>query len=302
MVVVIPTRERNALLTRTLDSLVVAQERDPVDEVVVAFNGSERKEDSLERDFGRRLPLKVYHFPEPGKSRALNRVFSDYPDQIAVLFDDDVIVEEQTLRAFRIGWEAVDGARAFLCGAVEPDYEKPPPSWLRAYLPASVNGWKPWKEATWFDEPDALGANLSFRVQEVLDAGGFSESRGPGTRSRGQESEMQQRLMRSGFRGRYLPDAVVWHYVPAARCDPDWALDRAYQMGVGFGLESAGKLDGFSSRRRAFWRACKREALRAIVASCGPWVGERRRFHWMYRMMDYAGYTAGYRQGLREVT
>ena len=299
MIVVIPTLERNQLLNRTLDSLSASGDLQSLSRVVVAFNGSGQVDDSLEKEFHGRLPLEAQHYETPGKSRALNRVFEQYPDETAILFDDDIRVEPGSIAAFQHVWSDIGSARAFVCGAVEADYESAPKEWLRPYLPASVNGWKPWTEPTWFDVPEALGANISFRVADVLEAGGFSESRGPGTAARGQESEMQQRLLSDGFRGRYIPEAVVWHFVPKERCDPKWALDRAYQMGVGFGLEAAKHEDRARIVRRVLWRTCKREALRAIVACGGPFVGEKRRFHWSYRQMDYAGFTAGYRQGVK---
>ena len=72
-----------------------------------------------------------------------------------------------------------------------------------------------------FDRPDFLGFNWAASASDLIRMGGFNEERGPGTVSRGQETDMQERMLKDGMRGRYLPDALVWHYVPRARCSPE---------------------------------------------------------------------------------
>jgi GT2 family glycosyltransferase len=47
---------------------------------------------------------------------------------------------------------------------------------------------------------------------------------------------MQRRLHSHDVPGIYVPDAKVWHYVPAARCSPEWALSRTYQHGLAVGV------------------------------------------------------------------
>jgi GT2 family glycosyltransferase len=48
----------------------------------------------------------------------------------------------------------------------------------------------------------------------------------------GEETRLQQRLLKSGAKGVYLPEAVVWHYVPAERCSENWALERQFRRGL----------------------------------------------------------------------
>ena len=64
--------------------------------------------------------------------------------------------------------------------------------------------------------------------------GGFDPRLGPGAHApgaganpTGQERELQLRLLQSGRKPVFVPDARVWHWVPAERCSPEWALERA---------------------------------------------------------------------------
>ena len=50
---------------------------------------------------------------------------------------------------------------------------------------------------------------------------------------------MQMHLCRSGLRGRIVPEALVWHQIPAGRCTPPWCLRRAYLSGLIKGLLAA---------------------------------------------------------------
>jgi hypothetical protein len=109
------------------------------------------------------------------------------------------------------------------------DYEEAPPGWLNPYLPPSAKGWSLGDEPIAITEPDALGFNWCAYRSSIQRLGGFNEERGPGTEARGQERDMQERMLHAGIPGFYLPDAMVWHFVPRERCSPEWALARVRQ-------------------------------------------------------------------------
>jgi hypothetical protein len=66
--------------------------------------------------------------------------------------------------------------------------------------------------------------------------------------SPGEDTDIQHRLLASGVRGYYLPDAPIHHFVRAANTTIDFALHRAERNGVYFGLSEA-RLPGFYPRR-----------------------------------------------------
>ncbi|MEM9646045.1 MAG: hypothetical protein AAF989_13740, partial [Planctomycetota bacterium] len=125
----------------------------------------------------------------------------------------------------------------FFGGPFGVDYETRPPEWLCRFLPLSARGWTPTEKEidpkrTWF-----LGFNWAVRARDLRRAGGFDIDIGPGSASNstGDEVALQKSLHELGLRSRLVPDAMVWHHVPACRCTPEWALDRAYRDGLARG-------------------------------------------------------------------
>lgn len=51
---------------------------------------------------------------------------------------------------------------------------------------------------------------------------------------------MQARLRRAGATPVYVPQAWVWHYIPAERCSAEWIIDRAYRHGVSYAMDRGG--------------------------------------------------------------
>ncbi len=119
------------------------------------------------------------------------------------------------------------------------DYEEPPLEWLTEFLPRSAKGWclvgSEVHRPDWF-----LGANWAAMVTDLRDVGGFDDGFGPGSVAsvRGQETNMQARMRGIGLSPRYIPGAIVYHYVPKERCSLEWLLDRRRRDGKGFGLRS----------------------------------------------------------------
>ena len=53
---------------------------------------------------------------------------------------------------------------------------------------------------------------------------------------------MQKRLLENGIKGKYVPDAKVWHFVPPERCSPEFTARRAFKWGIQGGLDYNGSL------------------------------------------------------------
>ncbi len=93
--------------------------------------------------------------------------------------------------------------------------------------------------------PGWTTCSMVIRRARFLEAGGFDPNRGPGspTGATGQESAMQRLLEERGCEPWCLPNAVLWHWVPASRCSEEWAIERAYRVAVehvlGLGNRSA---------------------------------------------------------------
>jgi glycosyltransferase involved in cell wall biosynthesis len=281
MTVMIATAGGRAdLLRRTLASIAAALRPQGYQKMLVVENGG-RAVEAVVREFRGQLVADYLFFPKANKSAALTAALERIDDdQLLVFTDDDVRVDPHWL----IRYEQAStrcGRGYFFGGPLAIDYpDRPPHPWTRPFLPASAAGWE-WTGGQAVEEAIFLGANWAAFAGDLRAAGGFDVTRGPGAPngSTGEESAMQMRLLACGMQGRYLPDAWVWHYVPAERCSLEWALDRAYRHGVSAGLEGT----------EAGWKASAPAQWARRVAG---WLTPRRRF--------VARWWENYRRGMGE--
>lgn len=291
MVVVIATHGRDTLLERTLRSIAEAERPASLREIVVVENGGKGDAGDVVARLGDVLPLRYAYSDPANKSQALNSVLRDLTNELVVFFDDDIRVAPTTLTAYDEAMQKGEGKR-FFGGRCEIDYEEAPPDWLRPYLPGSVVGFSLGEEMCDVDDRVFLGCNWAAFAGDLHERGGFDLKRGPGTDSRGQESDMQHRLFAAGFKGRYLPGATVWHYVPRDRCTPEWALNRAEETWV----IKASVLARRSPLQRAI--SYNRQRLRTLKAWTvlrlfGEKMSQKHRFMNEYKLRVWAGMTKG---------
>lgn len=276
--VVIATRDRPDLLRRTLAALGRCERPPRFRGVVVVENGGGSSGRNACRSAAAWLNLTYERFDRPNKCAALNHVLERASDGVLLFLDDDVRVTEGLLRAYASAAEGVAGG-TFYGGPVAPDYEAPPPEWLVAFLPPSAKGWSRQDDGDGFvDEPVFLGSNWAAFVADLHRVGGFDARMGPGSASGslGDETDTQARLLGAGVRGRYVPGALVHHWVPRERCTPSWALERIYRHGVWCGLRERGKVPHLFGRPRWAVRRSVQSWVAAQLLRLHP--DPRRRF------------------------
>ena len=273
MNVVICTHGRCELIGRTLDSLSKARRPEGFECVWVIENGSDSGTRNVCKRVAAHLPLEYIHLKEQGKSRALQYALDRIGNGLVVFTDDDVRVNEGIFQAYaQAAFE--HGPDAFFGGPLQIDYQRPPPDWLLSSLPPSVTGWQ-------LNDPDKtikkacfLGANYGAFVERINKAGGFKTHLGIGSQGNpiGEEFEIQDRLLAEGCRGVYVPDAVVWHYVPRERCTSRWTLRRHERIWFTSALMGQQKYTG----RRLWnvplwmWQRLVTLRLKAMAANCIP--------------------------------
>jgi len=234
--VAIATAGRIDLLERTLKSLVDCNLPAGYRGAFVIENGGRRGAEEVVRSFNPRWNIQ-YSFREAGtKSAALNSGVSNISSGFVFFTDADVRFHSGALQHFAQGIET-QSSTLFYGGAVEVVYEETPPDWLIDYLPHSAKGWSPSDDRD-LERSLFLGCNWGAFAEDLNAAGGFDVSKGPGASndSLGEEADIQRRLLQAGFSRRYIPDAIVSHYVPKDRCSMEWALDRSFRKGVESGI------------------------------------------------------------------
>jgi hypothetical protein len=237
-VVMIATSNRPDLLRRTLASLGKCEKPADYGETVVIENGSKSGTEEVVQNAAAWLRTRYLFESKPNKSAALNRGLAELGECLVFFTDDDARFHPSVLCAYN---EASDrfGKGNFYGGPTQADYEIEPPVWLKQYLPPSARGWRLGEAVETVRKPDFLGFNWAAFASELKAVGGFDPNRGPGspTGSVGQEKEMQQRLLKEELKAIYVPEALVWHYVPKERCSAKWVLKRGYQSGIQAGIE-----------------------------------------------------------------
>jgi glycosyltransferase involved in cell wall biosynthesis len=296
--VVINTRARNRLLERTLESLAGCELPHGFDGVLILENGAAEGAEAVARAAAPRLQVRYEFLETGGVSATRNHAVRRVGEGLIVWLDDDVRVSRDVLADYARA--AAQDPDCFYGGPVGVDYEEPPPPWLVQWLPPSAAGWSLPDGQAYVTRPEFIGLNWATFADHVARAGWFDVRFGPGgsTGSIGHETEIQERMLALGLRGRYVSTAWVHHYVPRARCSPEWALERARRIGIWAGLRA-----GSSGRHVAgvpVWVA--REAVRraARVALTGPWMSEPDRFAVRREFEVIKGWARGSRMARRD--
>ncbi len=242
LVVLIPTSNRADLLKRTLESLSRCRLPSNYRGTIVVENGKHKVSESVALAFKDALDLRYVYLSIGNKSLALNTVLETLEDVFIVFFDDDIRLDPGILEAYA---DAADGIESgqFFGGPFDVDYVEPPPEWLKAFLPRAAVGWSIGTEPRWIQKGEAfMGFNWAAFSTDIKRLNGFSIAHGPGstTNAVGQETEMEGRLMADGVRGRYVPAALVWHFVPPQRCSKQFASSQSYRWGIQGGLRYSG--------------------------------------------------------------
>lgn len=259
--VVIATAGRPTMLNKTLDSLVACIKPEIYRGTIVIENGPPMGVEMIVHTYAESLNAKYMHVELPNKSNALNQVLSSIETGLIFFTDDDVRVEPNLLVTYAKAAEGIEQGQ-FYGGPTMVDYEQQPSEWLMPLLPPSARGLTMERLLSDKKNPWFLGFNWAAFAQDLRAVGGFDPMLGPGSPIEvtvDDETELQRRLTAAGIVPVPLEDAVVWHYVPAARITLKWIRQRAYRHGLASGIRAA-KRQGRSSLllvvTRGFLKQC----------------------------------------------
>jgi len=283
--IVIATHDRTELLERTLKSLSECELPSALQSTIVVENGKRAGSEAIVERSHKSLRAKYLFHERGNKSAALNDALQDIHQGLIIFLDDDVRLHPQTLLAYEAAWKTSPEGK-FFGGPTLVDYEQTPPEWLQAYFPHSARSWSIEDSGR---DPESLlflGFNWAANASDLHQAGGFNPNKGPGspTKSVGQETDMQLRLIDQGVKSEYTPDALVWHYVPVNRCSEEWTLERAFKMGVHYGGLKAGS----GPWRRVRWQLSS--ALKSLsLYGMYPFASSQFRFRQQFRIQNIKG-------------
>ncbi|MCP5105315.1 MAG: glycosyltransferase [bacterium] len=240
--VIIPTRNRSALLGNALASLT-GQTLSPREfEVIVVDNGSDDDTAQVVEGFRGKLEHLRYFYEEaPGLHVGRHRGLQEAASEILVYADDDIEAFDTWLAGFKDSFQDKDIVLAG--GKCLPKFETPPPPWL-------MKRWEDRPEGDRYlgylsiidlgdrmktDPPAIFGCNYALRKKTLLEVGGFHPDSMPQSllRFRGDgESWVSRAVAGRGLKSVYNPDASVYHCIPKGRLTFDYFQKRAYAQGI----------------------------------------------------------------------
>jgi glucosyl-dolichyl phosphate glucuronosyltransferase len=240
--VIIPTYNRQELLQRTLKSLFDAQVPAALSvRITVIDNNSKDQtrqvvENWMDQFAGR---LSYLFESRQGRSAALNTgILATHGDLVGMI-DDDEEVDGQWYQTIYEAFasDTID----FVGGPYYPRWGADCPDWLpMKYL--GVIGWiDGGKEVRPYDAsyPGILmGGNAVISRKILSQTGLYSTSLGRTDRHllAGEDEDMYERLLAAGGRGFYLPNLIIYHYIPAQRLTKRYFRRWCFWQGVSMGI------------------------------------------------------------------
>jgi cellulose synthase/poly-beta-1,6-N-acetylglucosamine synthase-like glycosyltransferase len=223
------------MLERTLESLSKEDLPKTVVDIIIVENGGIFGAKEICDKFSKILPLIYLHENTPSSSNARNAGIRRSNSDYLIFFDDDIRLSGSTLNAYVNAFEAY-GDNYFFGGPLAIDYETAPDPNLIEFFPASVKGFDLGSNEIELTPsmPLFLGGNHAFPRRLLIKTNGFDAlgASGLNTGYIGEETRLQEEMLRNNIKGIYIPQAKVWHYVPSDSCTLQWLQARFFRRGL----------------------------------------------------------------------
>jgi glycosyltransferase involved in cell wall biosynthesis len=211
LTVVIPTRNRRAILAETVARLERQADEERFEVVVVDDGSDDGTPDWVaERASSSPLPITLLRQPGTGPAAARNRGLAVAQAPVCLCLDDDTWPRPGLVRRHLEFHRAHPEPQAALLGHVTVPDDPPPTPFMRWHATLHMG------HHHIDDHSDVEGAhfysgNVSAKTAFLRDAGGFDEGFAVAAHD---DIDLGLRLERRGMRLAYDPEAVVEHYQP----------------------------------------------------------------------------------------
>lgn len=241
--VIIPTRNRSALLQSALESM--QSQTLPADhfEILVIDNGSTDNTKYIVSLFQQRFGNIRYFFDStPGLHVGRHLGMKNARAEILVYADDDVIAFPTWLEGIIESFQ--DEKVALVGGKNLPKFETTPPDGILRMWEKDKNGNRMLTYLSILDFGNekkvisphyVFGCNFSIRKSILLEAGGFH----PDSMPRGMimyrgdgETHISRFILEKGYKAIYNPRASVYHVISKNRMTKEYLFQRCYDQGI----------------------------------------------------------------------
>ena len=297
--VVIPTYNRSPLLQKALRSLLEACVPHGLEVRIYAVDNNSTDDtkavitEAAERSNGR---VSYVFEKQQGRSPALNAGIAAGTGDLIGFIDDDEEIDESWYETILSAFTNHDVD--FIGGPYVPSFESTVPDWLPKDHTAAVGIVDGGDKIACFDSsyPGILmGGNAVLTRPTLQRVGPYSTALGRcGTRLLSCEDEdMYQRLLAAGARGLYLPELIVYHFIPDERLTKSYHRSWCFWQSV-----SSAMLHRIRPQRTVYLFGVPRyfygRALRAMLRLMNVWDREpAERFSNELSLWELAGFLYG---------
>lgn len=231
--VAIASRAPESFLRKTIESVV--GQLVSGDELVLVYTGPEEAGAERVRVIARAVAPEATTIVRlrAGISEARNAALEATRCSVVCFIDDDETAGAGWLESLRTAWTVGPERLAVVGGPIRPVWNGGRPPWLHDHLTSVLSLIDLGEERlvlgrTLGDSSHvrfAWGGNMSVRRSETVQAGGFDLNMGArpdDPYGRGEEEELQERLVAQGLEVWYEPGALVWHHIQRERLSLDY--------------------------------------------------------------------------------
>jgi GT2 family glycosyltransferase len=288
---VVCTYDRYALLAEAVDSLLRQEAAPGSIEVVIVDNSPDRE---AARQFGTRyagLRDVTYLVAErPGLSNARNLGVAAARGPVVAFIDDDARAAPGWAQALLRTYAAWNGTAGVVGGPITPRWPSEPPPWLSppllGYLSIVDRGAERRELAAgeWL-----AGCNISFDKAALLAVGGFASGLGRvgagASLLSNEELEVTDRILATGKRAVYAPDARVEHAIGVERLTRSWFRRRAAWQAVSDLLREPERAAARGAEAAALLSRARAGELRRLFADSRDAAGFERELSLLYHLV-----------------
>lgn len=239
--VVVPTYNRSNLLRKTISSLMMAKIPKGLEvTILVVDNNSKDDTEQVVREVQADREDKITYIKEinQGLSHARNAGIRAAKGEIIGFIDDDEEIDTNWYNV--VAREFSDQNTQFIGGPYLGNWSAPSPSWLPPGYHAAIGVVPPKPRSPYAGtfQGNLMGGNAVIR-RSVFDIVGLYSTKlgrsGKGLLS-DEDAEFFRRLRKSQIYGMYVPDLIIYHYIPKERLTKKYHRSWCYWRGVSQGL------------------------------------------------------------------
>jgi glycosyltransferase involved in cell wall biosynthesis len=239
--VVVPTYNRSQLLKRTILSLLKAPIPAGLDvTIIIADNNSKDDTEAMVREMQSQAPRPILYVKEmrQSSSHARNAGIGAGSGEVIGFIDDDEEIDEHWYEV--IAREFSDESIQFIGGPCLANWAAPPPLWLPPgyHSVIGVVAPKPRSPFGGTFQGNLMSGNAVIRRSAFDRVGTYSTKlgrSGKGLLSE-EDAELYRRLRGANLHGMYVPELIIYHYIPEDRLTRRYHRRWCYWRGVSQGI------------------------------------------------------------------